>query len=98
MAYSGINVEGYVGCTGCVDGRASVFILNFSLLGCNETYRGVGSLTYVWATVFLALRISWYQGPLYVYNPTRRSSFFFNRKVSNSAEQIEYNQAAAAAI
>ena len=38
MAYSGIYVDGYVGCTGCVDGRASVFILNFSLLGCNETY------------------------------------------------------------
>ena len=39
LAYSGNNVESYVGCTGCVDGRASVFILNFSLLGCNETYR-----------------------------------------------------------
>jgi hypothetical protein len=34
MVYSGINVEISIGCSGCVDRHASVFILSFSLLGC----------------------------------------------------------------
>jgi len=46
--------------------------------------------TYVWATVVLALRISWYHCPLYIHNPTRKSSFF--SVLSSQAEQQQQQQ------